>query len=169
MIQLLFTRLVARGHNPLFLHQTFTEAATAIDLKRNSHSSTKTTNQPTNVTENRLFLKWQYHPRDITRQEIRHCYTTTCEQGSIANPHGFKSLKTNSNHNMEISHFTVAYMKGKNLRDILIPSTLHSLPNCQVSTFIPLGASNHPNWGQLPDSSPCSQKFTNKKRNKINK
>ena len=140
MIQLLFTRLVARGHNPLFLYQTFNEAAAAIDRKHNINNKNSTTPQHTNVTENRLFIKWQYHPRDITRQEIRHCYTNTCEQGSIANPHGFKSLTTNSNNTMEISHFTVAYMKGKNLRDILIPSTLRSFPNCQVSTFIPSGA-----------------------------
>ena len=138
IIKLLYTRLLARGHNPAFLNKTFAEAALAIDEKQNKIGLDNTpTPKQTNTPDNQLFLKWQFHPRDISRHAIRKCYTDSCENESPANPNGFKSLKTASNATMEITKFTVAYTKGKNLRDILIPSTLQEFDEYKVSSFLP--------------------------------
>ena len=69
----------------------------------------------------RLFFHLQYHPQDISRRRISTIYNTYC--GTDPNFATFQNEITLSP--MNITKFTVAYSRSKNLCDVLSPSTLH--------------------------------------------
>ena len=85
--------------------------------------------------ENRLFLHIPYHPRDISRKEIRNIYDSTCQSdsgnGSFKEMRNYKSRSI-----MKIDKLTVAYSRPKNLCDLLVPSTLKESEDIKVSNFI---------------------------------
>ena len=133
MTKLLFNRLLARGHSADSLYSLFLQAATSIDKKhtdKNQHSKHKDKNS------NEIFLKWKYHPQDISRKQMQHSYHKTCELRSFSAPQGFKKLHTDHGSTMTIDKLTIAYTRDQNLRDLLIPSRLPNLPDYTVSTLL---------------------------------
>ena len=128
--KLLFQRLLARGHSHENLLNLFLDASKSLHPR--PYSSPQTT-----TFKNEIFLKWRFHPLDITRRAIRHSYRHTCEMPSFNAPQGFRLLHTDEGSSLQIDKFTIAYTRYRNLRDLLIPSRLPNLPNYDVSSFIP--------------------------------
>ena len=138
MAKLLFKRLAARGHPSSTLLSLFLQAATSID-KSNRQQLENTKNEQTNNTNtktNEIFLKWKFHPKDITRKQLQHSYHHTCELHSFSAPQGFKCLHTDHGSIMKIDKLTVAYTRDRNLRDILIPSRLKNIPEYTASKLL---------------------------------
>ena len=135
MTQLLFQRLVARGHSPHTLLPLFLTAASNIKQhspspsKHNSH--TLTAQHP-----NEVFLKWKFHPLDISRRLIQNTYQQTCNLPSFSAPGGFRLLHTDHGTNMRIKKLTIAYTRDHNLRDLLIPSRLPNSSSPTVSSLL---------------------------------
>ena len=133
MTQLLFQRLVARGHSPHTLLPLFLSAASTIK----QHSPFKNISRtPPSQHPNEIFLKWKFHPLDISRRAIQHSYQQTCNLPSFSAPGGFRSLHTDHGTNMRIKKLTIAYTRDNNLRDLLIPSRLPNSSSHTVSSLL---------------------------------
>ena len=129
-----FRRLTARGHDPSDLNPIFTKVLHLLNTnnadsppKRNKNLTTSSlTDQAddTNQKLNHLSLKITYRPTDVSRRSIRQAYFNSCEKKDNNNNNGFRNFKKRNGEIMSIDKFTVAYRRDKNLRDILIPSSL---------------------------------------------
>ena len=128
-----FHRLIQRGHNPTKLHDIFQQTARQIDTMRDTEENTTTKTQQ--EIEN-LYLKWRYHPADITRRTIQTIYRSTCENPTTQSEDGFRNLPTDSGTRMTIDKLTIAFTRDKNIRDLLIPSRLRHFPEYMVSHHI---------------------------------
>ena len=133
MTSLLFQRLLNRGHLHNNLSEIFMSAITKIE--NNSQDIWKKPRTNATEQENRLFFHIPFHPRDISRKEIRNIYDNTCQSDS-----GYGSFKNMRNFNsrsiMKIDKLTVAYSRPKNLCDLLVPSTLKESNDTRVSQFV---------------------------------
>jgi hypothetical protein len=98
--------LCRRGHETRTVTEGIEKATKYIDDGLFSRVNS-TTNLTTN--ERTLFLHWQYHPNDITRQELRRIYNET-----LAEKDGFDKMN-------------VCYSRPSNLREALT-NTLLSEP-----------------------------------------
>ena len=129
--RLLYERLLARGHKPNKLKPVFTSAAERLELKSNCNWKRSEVKQD----KNRIFLHWPFHPKDVSRQQIRDSYENTCE---IPNAKGesFKRLITKNDEVFKISKLTVAYSRSKNLRDMLSPTRLKETATINVRTAL---------------------------------
>jgi hypothetical protein len=111
--------LVNRGHHRDTITQLFLEVATHIDrqvqTKRDS-SPTPPTKQETGAT---LYIHWEFHPRGIQRHQLRQMYVRTLSHHS-----GFDQM-------------IVAYSRPRNLRDLLMPTTLKEPPERPASSLFP--------------------------------
>ena len=124
MTQLLYKRLIARGHKSITILPIFTNAAQRIKTKPLQKN-----------TPNRIF-HISYHPQDVSRKFIRNAYETICEIPD-ENEESFKKIEINaSGEKLSIEKLTVSYSRLKNLRDILIPSTLYETKKCSVQKII---------------------------------
>ena len=135
MTQLLFTRLIARGHQSTDLKQLFLDATAWLEERYNPMVDKKDTTNLDKTSENVIFFHIPFHSRDISRQKIRDIYEKTCE----ADPQGlnFKSMPNDfTGTNMRIDRVTVAYSRPKKLRDYLCPSTLSESSNVYVSKYV---------------------------------
>ena len=99
MVRLLFLRLRARGWRADLLREWFIAAAERVEAK-----------QPTRKTEDvsprdRLFLHLKYHPRGITRQQLRAAFDATCDS--------FNGTSA------AVKQVTVAFSRARNLKDAL--------------------------------------------------
>ena len=131
MTTLLFQRLLDRGHSHDNLSLLFTSSITAIQQLLNDPFPSKKSNTSDITHSNKqILLHIPYHPRDISRQQIRNIYESTCESES----NNFNHI---INHKtkcvMNISKLTVAYSRPKNLKNYLCPSTLEESPHAKVS------------------------------------
>ena len=133
---LLFHRLLARGHSETTLRSFFLQAANSIDKKQRHKLLSTTPKATADKNSNDIFLKWKFHPKDITRQQLQHSYRHTCELHSFAAPQGFRHLHTDHGPIMNINKLTIAYTREKNLRDILIPSRLPNIPKYTASKML---------------------------------
>ena len=135
MAKLLFHRLIARGYNPEELKRLFLEAAYRLDhMPKNPSKKPKdNTNNPSMDKE--IFYKTRYHPRDISRLEIRNAYKETCDKQSQSAPHGLKQIITRNGNKMQIEKLTIAYTRDNNIRDMLIPSKLHQPKGIDVESI----------------------------------
>ena len=138
MTKLLFQRLLARGHPENTLRSLFLQAAKNIDKNYNCKISPTRNNQTNDTDTNEIFLKWQFHPSDITRKQLQNSYCNTCELRSFSAPQGFRQLHTDHGTTMNINKLTIAYTRDKNLRELLIPSRLPNLPGYTASTLLHL-------------------------------
>ena len=135
MTQLLFTRLIARGHQASDIRPLFLEATEWLEAR---YDPLVDNNKPSfldSSTDNVLFFHIPFHSRDISRRKIRDIYERTCETG----PNGYNFLDMPndlSGRTMHISRLTVAYSKPKNLRDILCPSKLAETDQVYLSKFL---------------------------------
>ena len=84
--------------------------------------------------DNRLFFHIPYHPRYISRQDLRDIYETTCENTSQTN--FLNAVNIKSRNLMQINQLTVAYHRPKNLRDVICPSALTESDTCYVSKYL---------------------------------
>ena len=133
MTSLLFQRLLNRGHLFDNLTELFSTAVKKIEESIND-PFIDLKPLPTSTEENRLFLHIPYHPRDISRKEIRNIYDSTCN--SETNNSSFKNLRNYKTRTyMKIDKLTVAYSRPKNLCDLLVPSTLKESKDINVSFF----------------------------------
>ena len=87
-------------------------------------------------TQNEVFIKWRFHPHDISRKQLQSSYRHTCEYRTFSAPQGFRQLHTDHGTTMNITKLTVAYTRDQNLRDLLIPSRLPNLPTHTASTIL---------------------------------
>ena len=130
-VNLLYHRLIARGYTQSQLVPIFNSAESK--LKQPLVSKFKNNIQHVKKSDtDKLFFHLEFHPRDISRQEIHRIYTKTCEQGYQPLSHLY-----NDEHDawMNLPHVTVAYSRCKNLRDKLFPSTLFETDTIKVSNY----------------------------------
>lgn len=136
--------LVRRGHTRDTIKQLFLDAANQIDKQQQrkqqqqqqQHVSRELTQQqqlqrptPNNVAQptttltttatTTLYIHWEYHPRGVSRRDIRHIYNTT-----LSHPSGH-------------SRMIVAYRRPRNLRDLLMPTSMREPPGRQASLIFP--------------------------------
>lgn len=130
---LLFQRLLDRGHSHDTLSLLFSTAITEIQERLNNPFPSKRTNtSDISSSDTQLLLHMPYHPRDISRQQIRNIYESTCES-NINNFNHIINHQTKSV--MKISKVTVAYSRPKNIKNYLCPSTLEDSPHIKVSNM----------------------------------
>ena len=129
---LLFQRLIDRGHLHDNLVELFSSAIESIEKNENNPFITP---PPITSSENRLFLHTPYHPRDISRKQIRDLYESTCES-SESNSNFKFLLNPKTKEHMSIDKLTVAYSRPKNLRDLLVSSTFQETEDVNVAKFV---------------------------------
>jgi hypothetical protein len=116
-----YGHLLSRGYEPAVLTPVFRQAAELISARARKTSATtgnsyKDNHQP-------LFLHWEYHPRDITRYEIRSVYNTILAPILTAPPLG-------------ITRLTIAYKNSPSLRRCLTKTQLQEPDNDRVSSYV---------------------------------
>ena len=96
----------------------------------------KSKQNPYKKIPNRIFFHITYQSQDVSRKFIRNAYETICEIPD-ENEESFKKIEINaSGEKLSIEKLTVSYSRLKNLRDILIPSTLYETKKCSVQKII---------------------------------
>ena len=126
MVSKLFSRLLARGHKPTTLARLFQHALHSLPGNPNEDSLPNKENKVTTKGKT-LFFKTKYHQSSLPRSLIQNIFHDTCntslsDQKILNN----ESDKKDVLKNMKL---TIAFSREKNLRDILIPSKLHSTKN----------------------------------------
>jgi hypothetical protein len=115
-------RLCRRGHEARTVAEGIEKAKRYIDERLSSRVNC-TSNSTTN--ERTLFLHWQYHPNDITGQQLRRLYDET-----LARKDGFDRM-------------TICYSIPRNLHEALTKTSLSEPEGERVSDLInslnPLG------------------------------
>jgi len=114
--------LLARGHSSDVIDPIFREAASHIDNFRSCPRTARLSNP-------KLFLHWEFHPKDIPRRQIRSIFERTCSQ-TLSNS------RTLSGKKPSIGHLTIAYSKPKSLDNILCRSKMTEPPGERVSDSI---------------------------------
>ena len=140
IIKSLFQRLIVRGHHSKRLYKLFIATANTLDSKPINPSSLQQLNHnntPLTPHPNTIFLKWKYHPPYLPKRNLRQIYTSTCETPSPHSANGFQHLPTDNGAVLKINKLTIAYSRDRNIRDILIPSRLSTLPLYKATYFIP--------------------------------
>jgi len=102
-------RLEARGHKRSTITELFLEATKAF---------TKTAPTKSTTAESPLYLHWEWHPRGLTRQQLRQAYNE-----HLQGHDGFDRL-------------IIAYARPQNLRGSLTRSRLNEPPGQNASDFI---------------------------------
>ena len=144
-VQQLFKCLLARGYNHHDISTMFEEAANTIkhnQLRRRhqNQQQEKYTSPPRIKQEknkkNDIFFHIPYHPRDITRNNIQRIYSRNCDNKDNLGE-SFKTMKNDMmGGTMRIDKLTVAYSRGKNMRDTLCQSKLRTSENYSVTQII---------------------------------
>jgi len=114
-------RLINRGHQIETLIPIFRTVASSIDR----HSLHIRNENHNDNNDNTLYLHWEYHPQDITKNQIREAYN--------------KTLKGHDNFN----NMRIAVSRPKNLRDILCHTKLQEHNGTNVSDIIRLLEENN--------------------------
>ena len=135
MVKLLFLRLQHRGHKEKDIRPLFIEAVSALENYKNPMVDKKRKAIVDDSNDNRLFFHIPFHPRDISRGQIRNLYEKICEKESkLGNFQDMPNEET-GNH-MNIKQLTVAYSRQKNLRDYLCPSALAETTDINVCRYV---------------------------------
>jgi hypothetical protein len=115
-----YGHLLNRGYKTTVLSPIFRAAAEKIHQraqKIEQHTRAKETNPK------QLFLHWEFHPRDITRYEIRSVFNTTLAPIISNPPLGIKQL-------------TIAYTNPSNLRRCLTKTQLQEPEGERASKYV---------------------------------
>ena len=128
IIKAFFQRLIARGHNHNKIKEIFLQTAKHLD-NNNTNIRDTVAIRKNKQNLNTTYIKWRFHPEDISRKTIQNIYAATCEQPTNLSSTGFRDLQTESGNRMCIDKLTVAFTRDKNIRDLLIPSHLQTFPN----------------------------------------
>ena len=119
-----FGHLLNRDWPAEVLAPIFRDAADTISQRARKITAVgDSPNRPPPQQEKQLFLHWEYHPRDITRSDIRSVYMNTLEPLLSAPPLGIKRL-------------TIAYSNPPNLRRCLTKTQRTDPPGKQVSDAV---------------------------------
>jgi len=124
-----FQHLLNRGYERRALEPMFKNVVDALVMQAQRPimiGPLRDTCAPTSRTEKsdeRLFLHWEFHPQDISRQAIRQAYHKYLEPVVSAPPLGIKQL-------------TIAYSTPGNLRRCLTKTQLKQAPGNRASDFI---------------------------------
>jgi hypothetical protein len=116
-----YVHLLNRGYRPDVLTPIFRSAAELITKRDQQQRPTGKNGRK--AAKKQLFLHWEYHPRDITRQDIRSVYNSILAPILEAPPLGVQRL-------------TVAYRNPPNLRRLLTRTQLRDLDGDQVSSYV---------------------------------
>lgn len=144
-VQLLFDRLLARGHAkediaPIFqaaiekLNSTQRQFGASI-FTHHDNTSDFRTDAPLPGTP--IYFHLPYHPKSISRAEIQKAYRDICECPDELGESFQKMTNEETGGTMRINKLTVAYSRSQNLRDALFPTTLQDFNDCKVSQFLP--------------------------------
>ena len=118
----LFARLLARGHSQKDILPIFKEALLKI------HTTNQKPPNKTKNSNNTLFFKLLYQPKNISRNFIQssfHKYCSTPYEKMKNEPYDSDSEDTTDI--LANTSLTVAYSRDKNLRDLLIPTNLKNI------------------------------------------
>ena len=121
MIRLHFQRMRARGWRPELLMELFLWAADR--LERPAGTIAGVLDEEEVKRRDRLFIHMEYHPRGITRSQIRTAFDRICDN--------FRDTAA------EVKQITIAFSRPKNLRDELVSARLHQPEGRETSTFRP--------------------------------
>jgi hypothetical protein len=111
--------LVNRGHNRETIKTIFLDAAAHIDSQEKANQGDTPTATPPQEISSTLYIHWEYHPRGIERHSIRQMYNHT-----LSRHRGFDQM-------------IVAFNQPRNLRDLLMPTTMKEPPDRPVSSLFP--------------------------------
>ena len=122
-----YNHLLHRAYTPTELDPLFEEVASLIDSQHQAVGRPRKT--PTDAstantsTGRRLFLHWEYHPRDISRRSIRQAYQAMLEP-AIAKPP------------LSVNQFTLAYHNPRSLRNCLTKTQLQEPLDARASNHV---------------------------------
>jgi len=114
--------LLARGHTAKDIDHIFLAAAQHIDTAPERPTVNKR-------TAPKLFLHWEYHPKDLPRQRIRSLFNDTCAPV-------LKEARTSKGNSPQIGRLTIAYSKPKSIGNALCQTKLTEPPGHNVSDAI---------------------------------
>jgi hypothetical protein len=114
-----YCHLLNRGYTPKVLNPIFYDAAERITERA---EKTPDPNTGGTTAAKQLFLHWEYHPRDITRYEIRSVFNTTLAPILAQPPLGIQRL-------------TIAYKNPPNLRRLLTRTQLQEPAGDRASLY----------------------------------
>lgn len=143
-VQLLFDRLLARGHTKEDIAPIFQAAIEKLNSTQRqfgasicSHDNTSDFRTDAPLPGTPIYFHLPYHPKSISRAEIQKAYHDICECPDELGE-SFQQMKNEeTGGTMRINKLTVAYSRSKNLRDALFPTTLQDFNDCKVSQFLP--------------------------------
>ena len=120
-----YGHLLNRGYTQEMLDPTFLEAAANIDNKsRQLAAAGEQLWDPSQVTPpNRLFIHWEYHPRDIGRKAIRQTFEETLAPALAES-------------GLAVDQLTIAYSTPRSLGQCLTKTQLDEAPSDRVSSYI---------------------------------
>lgn len=156
MAQKLHRRLLNRGYSPDQLRPIFRQAERRLLSESELHrretvvetyhpgdeflitlSATQTQDEilrQKQEMDERLFLHFRYHPRDISRTKIQQLFHETCMKTRNCNGQTFNAHSNSSLLNLK--RITLAFSRPKNIRDTTIPSVLYQPENLKASTAL---------------------------------
>jgi hypothetical protein len=117
----LYCHLLNRGYRSEVLTPIFRQAAEEITAR--AKKTTASSSSAGNTVTKQTFLHWEYHPRDITRSDIRAVYNDILAPILTAPPLGIQRL-------------TIAYKNPPNLRRLLTRTQLREPAGHRVSSYV---------------------------------
>ena len=125
VVKAFYGHLLNRGWTHDVLDPLFLEAAASIDQKlvRTSDHEEPLWDTPTNSSSGRLFIHWEYHPRDVGRRAVRQMFEETLAP----------ALEESG---LPVKQLTVAYSTPKSLGECLTKTQLEEPEGHRVSSYI---------------------------------
>ena len=121
-----YGHLLNRGYTQAMLTPLFLEAARTINHKANRSKPEETEWEPIpRSSHGRLFIHWEYHPRDVGRRTIRQLFEETL--APVLSEAGLPARQ-----------LTIAYSTPKNLAQCLTKTQLSDPAGTRVSDYIGL-------------------------------
>ena len=120
-----YGHLLNRGYRSNKLTPIFQQAAAMINNKTICAAKKETnTREPNNASaKDNLFIHWVYHPRDISRQQIRQIYNETLAPAVAESP-------------LTVNRITIAYSTPRSLGQCLTKTQLQEPPSERVSHIV---------------------------------
>jgi hypothetical protein len=117
-----YTHLLNQGYRSEVLTPIFNQAAATI-MARAGKMPAPSGSSAGNTAEQQIFLHWEYHPRDITRYELRSVYNDILAPLLAEPPLGIRRL-------------TIAYRNPPNLRRLLTRTQLREPAGDRASLYV---------------------------------
>ena len=122
-----YGHLLNRGYTHDMLDPTFHEAAANIDNKMSGMLNGQMHEQLWDPSQaapaNRLFVHWEYHPRDIGRRAIRQTFEETLAPALTES-------------GLAVNQLTIAYSTPKSIGQCLTKTQLDEPPSDRVSSYL---------------------------------